>query len=88
MKHDRQLSGLQGLKIEIKSNGREDIGKALKRFKKTCERDGLFRELRKREFYVKPSAIEKQKQFRKRIRARLAQKGLLKEQNMSDRLTD
>jgi len=76
------------LKIDLKHGGKEEIGKAVKRFKKLCERDGLFRELRKKEAYVKPSAIARQKKFRKRIRARLAQRGLLKEQDISERLTD
>lgn len=39
---------------------------ALRRFKKSCEKAGISSELRKREYYEKPSIIRK----RKRISAR------------------
>jgi small subunit ribosomal protein S21 len=35
---------------------------ALRRFKRTCEKAGLLTELRKREFYEKPTALRKRKQ--------------------------
>lgn len=35
---------------------------ALRRFKRTCEKAGLLTELRRREFYEKPTALRKRKQ--------------------------
>ncbi len=35
---------------------------ALRRFKRSCEKDGLLTELRRREFYEKPTSERKRKQ--------------------------
>ena len=39
----------------------ENLESALKRFKRSCARDGIMAELRKRECYEKPSVREKKK---------------------------
>jgi len=39
----------------------ENLESALKRFKRSCARDGVMAELRKREFYEKPSVRRKKK---------------------------
>lgn len=39
-------------------NPGESIESALKRFKKSCEREGLFQEIKKHERYQKPSVIK------------------------------
>ena len=39
----------------------ENLEKALKRFKRMVEKEGIVREFKKREYYVKPSAINHQK---------------------------
>ena len=39
----------------------EGLENALKRFKRSCARDGIMAELRKRECYEKPSVLEKKK---------------------------
>ncbi|MDO4553308.1 MAG: 30S ribosomal protein S21 [Bacillota bacterium] len=39
----------------------EDLNSALKRFKRSCARDGVMSELRKREHYEKPSVKRKKK---------------------------
>jgi small subunit ribosomal protein S21 len=48
-----------GLKIIIKDN--ENVPKALRRFKKACEKEGLNREFRRHEYYEKPSQIRRRK---------------------------
>lgn len=48
-------------RIQVKS--REHIDAALRRFKRTCERAGVFAELRRRKHYEKPA------QARKRLKA-------------------
>ena len=39
----------------------ENLEKALKRFKRLVEKEGIIREYKKREYFVKPSAILHQK---------------------------
>ena len=45
---------------------RESIDKALKRFKKKCNSEGIMDEIKKREFYEKPS--EKRRRRNKRAK--------------------
>ncbi len=40
----------------------EPIDKALRRFKKECQKTGILAELRKREYYEKPSVKRRRKQ--------------------------
>lgn len=56
---------IQGLKVEVR-NG--DFNKALRRFKKVVQEDGLLQELRKREYYEKPSAKRKREKAAARAR--------------------
>ena len=46
--------------VKIKEN--ESFEGALKRFKKQCEKAGLMYELRRREYYEKPSGIRRRAQ--------------------------
>ena len=45
--------------IKIKANESFDVG--LRKFKRACEKAGIITEVRKREFYEKPSAVKKRK---------------------------
>ena len=45
--------------VRVKENEPFDV--ALRRFKRSCEKAGILSEVRKREFYEKPTAIRKQK---------------------------
>jgi len=42
-------------------NGEEPLEKALKRFKREVEKEGIIREWKKREFYEKPSVVKNRK---------------------------
>ncbi|RUM58837.1 MAG: 30S ribosomal protein S21 [Persephonella sp.] len=57
----------------------ENFEKALKRFKKLCEKEGILTEMKRREYYEKPSQKRKRKQraARKRLIKALKKKGLL-----------
>jgi small subunit ribosomal protein S21 len=46
---------------EVKVNKNESLDTALKRFKRSCQRDGVIAEVRKREHYEKPSVRRKKK---------------------------
>jgi small subunit ribosomal protein S21 len=48
----------------------ESLESALKRFKRSCARDGVMSELRKREHYEKPSVKRKKKSEAARKKAR------------------
>ncbi len=56
----------------VKVHDGDSIDKALKQFKKQCEKSGILTEIRKREYYEKPSVKRKRKMIaarKKRIRA-------------------
>ncbi len=53
--------------VKLKEN--ESFEGAMKRFKKQCEKAGLMYELRKREYYEKPSVRRKRKTLAARKRA-------------------
>lgn len=58
--------------IRVKENEAADI--ALRRFKRTCEKAGILSELRRREYYEKPTWVRKRKAAaaRKRLLKKLA----------------
>ena len=64
---------LKGLAVEVR-NG--DVGKALRRFKKMVQDDGILQEVRAKEFYEKPSIVKgrKKKQARNRHLKALAKR--------------
>lgn len=46
--------------VKVKENEPFDI--ALRRFKRSCEKAGVLAEVRRREFYEKPTQVRKRKQ--------------------------
>ncbi len=66
--------------MEIKVRG-SDIENALKSLKRQLQKDGLFREIKQRSFYEKPSVKEKRKRreaLRKRLKAQKYKKPFLR----------
>lgn len=61
--------GKRGLKVEVRNN---DVNFALRKFKKKVQEDGILQELRKREFFEKPSM--KRKKAKAAARARWLKK--------------
>jgi len=56
----------------------ESFEKAMKRFKKQCEKAGILSEIRKREHYEKPSVKRKKKALAAKKRAlKKARKGMM-----------
>lgn len=53
--------------VKVKEN--ETFESALRRFKRQCEKAGILSELRKREYYEKPSVKRKKKALAARKRA-------------------
>jgi small subunit ribosomal protein S21 len=56
----------------VKVHDGESVDRALKAFKKQCEKSGILTEIRKREYYEKPSVKRKKKILaarKKRIRS-------------------
>jgi small subunit ribosomal protein S21 len=56
----------------MKARDRESIQEAVRRFRKLVERSGMKKEMRKREFYVKPSEINRLARARTARRAKAA----------------
>ncbi len=54
-----------GVRIEIRN--KENITSALKRFKKACERAGVIRDMRRTEYYEKPSVKMRRRKLRSLI---------------------
>lgn len=52
------------IRLEIRRD--EPIEKAMKRFKRICEREGLIKTMRKSEYYEKPSE-RKRRKLRQRV---------------------
>ncbi len=59
------------VKLRLRDN--ESIQDAVRRFRKLVEHTGVKREMRRREFYEKPSDIERRRRRRAQNRARLNQ---------------
>lgn len=66
---------LSGSKVEVRNN---DFGKALRKFKKKVQEDGILQEVKNREYYEKPSV--KKKRAKAAARSRWLKK-LSKEKN-------
>ena len=49
--------------ISVRVRRGEDIDSALRRFRKKCEKEGLFNEMRRRSYYEKPSVIKHRKKI-------------------------
>ena len=43
----------RGLYVEVRNN---DVGRAMRKLKKLCNNEGMIKDMRKNEFYEKPSA--------------------------------
>ena len=67
MRQDDEASEEWMTVIKVKDN--ESIEQAMKRFKKSCEKAGILTELRRREYYDKPSIRLKKKAAAARKRA-------------------
>jgi small subunit ribosomal protein S21 len=59
--------------IRIKARGGESAEQMLRRFKKLCEKEGLTKDIKKRQYYEKPSE-RRRREVRKRV-ARVARVG-------------
>ena len=46
----------------VKVRKGEDINRAIRRFKRKVENEGIMRELKRRRYYLKPSEAKKEKQ--------------------------
>jgi len=49
---------IKGLNVEVKNN---DIGRAMRKFKKLVQEDGILQEVKNRRFFEKPSVVKNRK---------------------------
>ena len=54
--------------IRVKSRGNETAEQMLRRFKKLCEREGITKDVKARQYYEKPSEIKRRATIRGPIR--------------------
>ena len=57
------------LYVEVKDN---NVEKALSEFKRRVKNSGLLKELREREFYLKPSLVKRNRRKRSKIRNKIS----------------
>lgn len=62
--------------IRIKARSGESTDQMLRRFKKLCEKEGLTKDIKRKEFYEKPSERNR-RNARKSVARRLREQGLL-----------
>lgn len=62
--------------IRIKSRGGESAEQMLRRFKKLCEKEGLTKDIKRKEYFEKPSERAR-REARKSVARRLREAGLL-----------
>jgi len=55
-RYDNRDVGLPGSKVEVRNN---DITKAMRKFKRKIQEDGILQEYRERQYYEKPSLVRK-----------------------------
>lgn len=51
--------------ISVEKQHHENFEKIFKQFKREVEKEGIIREIKKREFYEKPSQVRRRKKIRK-----------------------
>ena len=64
--------------VSMRVRDRESIQEAVRRFRKLVERSGLKREMRRRQYYEKPSEVKRRTRLRaerRALNARRAQSG-------------
>ena len=54
--------------IRIKSRSGETVDQMLRRFKKLCEKEGLTKDVKKRQYYEKPSERKRRAQRKAELR--------------------
>ena len=59
------INDRRGLYVEVRNN---DVSKALRRLKKLMNQEGMVKDMRKKEFYEKPSAVRKREKAQARKR--------------------
>ena len=64
-KPSSDINEKRGLYVEVRGN---DVAKALRRLKKLINSEGMVKDMRKKEFYEKPSAIKKREKAQARKR--------------------
>jgi small subunit ribosomal protein S21 len=64
--------------VSMRVRDRESIQEAVRRFRKLVERSGLKREMRRRQFYEKPSETKRRARLRAERRALSARRALTK----------
>ena len=62
--------GKGGKVVKLMVRDRESIQEAVRRFRKLVERSGIKKEMRRREYYEKPSEIKRRARLRAERRAR------------------
>lgn len=64
-RYDNRDVGLPGSKVEVRNN---DITKAMRKFKRKVQEDGILQQYRERQYFEKPSLVRKKAKAAARAR--------------------
>ena len=74
--------------IEVVVREREPIESAIRRFKKECDQAGILQELKRREFYQKPSVLKHQKEVENKRKMKKYQEKINEFYDKFDKILD
>src|SRR5205807_2712538 len=77
-RHPRRVLAGGGVGLRLGVDDREQLGAALRRFKKLVERSGMKGEIRAHEYYEKPCEARSRKEAKRKSTIRKAAAGTLK----------
>ncbi|HLG42187.1 MAG TPA: 30S ribosomal protein S21 [Planctomycetota bacterium] len=50
------------MSVRVKARASESVDQMIRRLRKACEREGMHREMKRKEFYEKPSEIKRRRE--------------------------
>lgn len=50
------------MSIKVKARANESVDQMIRRLRKACEKEGMLREIKRKEFFEKPSEIKRRKE--------------------------
>jgi len=50
------------MSVRVKARAAESVDQMIRRLRKACEREGMHREMKRKEFYEKPSEIKRRRE--------------------------
>jgi len=72
------------IKCIVKGKKREDLERAVKKFKHMCEKEGVFTDLKKCQYFLKPSAQKRQARHKNKLKIKKTESRRIKRRESSN----